>query len=159
MASVINGTNIVLYKYDTNKQYYFNGSINQGVTVNGFACKELSTEDIIGTSTAYSTSVIGGSGIFASGNWLDVAANSAFSFTGNFTVECWVYQTSRGNNGVVTEIGLYTDGVMIRLGTIGGIYDAVYVNNVSIGAKFEVGGVYTGRDVAPVPHLRLSLDR
>ncbi len=36
MASVINGTNIVLYKYDTNKQYYFNGSINQGVTVNGF---------------------------------------------------------------------------------------------------------------------------
>ena len=73
------------------------------------------------------------SNYFSSGNWLDSSANSAFSFTGNFTVECWVYQTERGNNGVATEIGLYTDGVMIRLGTIGGIYDTVYVNNVNIG--------------------------
>jgi len=63
MASVINGTNIVLYKYDTNKQYYFNGSINQGVTVNGFACKELSTEDIIGTSTNFTKT---GAGVIAS---------------------------------------------------------------------------------------------
>lgn len=63
MASVINGTNIVLYKYDSNKQYYFNGSINQGVTVNGFACKELSTEDIIGTSTNFNKT---GAGVIAS---------------------------------------------------------------------------------------------
>jgi predicted secreted protein len=63
MASVINGTNIVLYKYDSNKQYYFNGSVNQGVTVNGFACKELSTEDIIGTSTNFNKT---GAGVIAS---------------------------------------------------------------------------------------------
>jgi len=63
MASVINGTNIVLYKYDSNKQYYFNGSINQGITVNGFACKELSTEDIIGTSTNFTKT---GAGVIAS---------------------------------------------------------------------------------------------
>jgi len=63
MASVINGTNIVLYKYDTNKQYYFNGSINQGVTVNGFACRELSTEEIVGTSTNFSKT---GAGVIAS---------------------------------------------------------------------------------------------
>jgi predicted secreted protein len=63
MASVINGTNIVLYKYDSNKQYYFNGSINQGVTVNGFACKELSTEDIVGTSTNFTKT---GAGVIAS---------------------------------------------------------------------------------------------
>jgi hypothetical protein len=63
MASVINGTNIVLYKYDTNKQYYFNGSINQGVTVNGFACKELSTTAIVGTSTDFNKT---GAGVIAS---------------------------------------------------------------------------------------------
>jgi hypothetical protein len=63
MASVINGTNIVLYKYDTNKQYYFNGSINQGVTVNGFACKELSTTAIVGTSTNFNKT---GAGVIAS---------------------------------------------------------------------------------------------
>lgn len=63
MASVINGTNIVLYKYDSNKQYYFNGSVSQGITVNGFACKELSTEDIIGTSTNF-TKI--GAGVIAS---------------------------------------------------------------------------------------------
>lgn len=63
MASVINGTNIVLYKYDTNKQYYFNGSINQGVTVNGFACKELSTIAIVGASTNFTKT---GAGVIAS---------------------------------------------------------------------------------------------
>ncbi len=63
MASVINGTNIVLYKYDTNKQYYFNGSINQGVTVNGFACKELSTTAIVGASTNFNKT---GAGVIAS---------------------------------------------------------------------------------------------
>jgi hypothetical protein len=63
MASVINGTNIVLYKYDTNKQYYFNGSINQGVTVNGFACKELNTTGIVGTSTDFNKT---GAGVIAS---------------------------------------------------------------------------------------------
>ena len=63
MASVINGTNIVLYKYDSNKQYYFNGSVSQGITVNGFACKELSTEDIVGTFTNFSKT---GAGVIAS---------------------------------------------------------------------------------------------
>ena len=63
MASVINGTNIVLYKYDSNKQYYFNGSINQGVTVNGFACKELSTTGIVGTSTNFNKT---GAGVISS---------------------------------------------------------------------------------------------
>ena len=63
MASVINGTNIVLYKYDTNKQYYFNGSINQGVTVNGFACKELSTTQLVGSSTNFNKT---GAGVIAS---------------------------------------------------------------------------------------------
>jgi len=63
MASVINGTNIVLYKYDTNKQYYFNGSVNQGITVNGFACKELSTTQLVGSSNNFNKT---GAGVIAS---------------------------------------------------------------------------------------------
>jgi hypothetical protein len=63
MASVINGTNIVLYKYETNKKYYFNGSINQGVTVNGFACRELSTTQLVASSTDFGKT---GAGVIAS---------------------------------------------------------------------------------------------
>jgi len=46
-----------------------------------------------GTSTAYSTSVIGGSGYFdKSGDYLDGPTNSAFAFgTGDFTLSAWVY--------------------------------------------------------------------
>jgi hypothetical protein len=48
------------------------------------------------TNSAYSTSVIGGSGYFdGSGDQLTVANNSAFDVgSGNFTVEAWVYLTS-----------------------------------------------------------------
>jgi hypothetical protein len=46
-----------------------------------------------GTSNAYSTSVIGGSGYFdKSGDYLDGPTNSAFAFgTGDFTISAWVY--------------------------------------------------------------------
>jgi hypothetical protein len=52
-----------------------------------------------GTSTAYSTSVIGGSGYFdGSGDYLNTANSSAFAFgTGDFTVECWI---NTGSNNV-----------------------------------------------------------
>ena len=47
-------------------------------------------------TTAYSTSVIGGSGYFdGSGDYLTAAQNAAFNFgTGAFTVEAWVYITA-----------------------------------------------------------------
>jgi hypothetical protein len=49
-----------------------------------------------GTATAYSTSVIGGSGYFdGSGDYLDVPSSADFGFgTGDFTIECWVYPLS-----------------------------------------------------------------
>jgi hypothetical protein len=47
-------------------------------------------------TSAYSTSVIGGSGYFdGTTDYLTVAANTAFVFgTGDFTVEAWIYPTS-----------------------------------------------------------------
>jgi hypothetical protein len=49
-----------------------------------------------GTSTAYSTSVVGGSGYFdGSGDYLQIANNTALDVgTGAFTLEGWMYRTS-----------------------------------------------------------------
>jgi len=50
-------------------------------------------------TTAYSTSVIGGSGYFdGSGDYLSVATASALDFAGDFTVEAWVYVPTTSAN-------------------------------------------------------------
>ena len=79
-----------------------------------------------GTSTAYSTATIGGSGYF-NGYYLDSPSSSSLSFTGDFCVEGWIYQTSRGNGGSVFELNLYTDGILFRLG-VAPSYDNLYIN-------------------------------
>lgn len=51
-----------------------------------------------GTSTAYSTSVIGGSGYFdGSGDYLETPSSSQFTAAGDFTVSCWFYLQSFAN--------------------------------------------------------------
>jgi len=85
-----------------------------------------------GTSTAYSTSVIGGSGYFdGSGDYLTTPSSSAFAFgTGDFTIEAWVYsldvsndtqrgfiQTSATAGGLSTS---FTAGVFFVFGTPNG---------------------------------------
>jgi predicted secreted protein len=62
MASVINGTNIVLYEYDSNAIYYFNGGTAQG-TFDSIVCKELSRSQVAGTSVDFNKT---GAGIIAS---------------------------------------------------------------------------------------------
>lgn len=52
MASVINGTNIVLYEYDSNAIYYFNGGTSQG-TFDGVACKQMSRTQVSGAATDF----------------------------------------------------------------------------------------------------------
>jgi hypothetical protein len=53
-----------------------------------------------GTSTAYSTATIGGSGYFdGTGDYLSVNNSTAFDFgTGDFTIECYVYPTAVQDN-------------------------------------------------------------
>jgi hypothetical protein len=59
-----------------------------------------------GASTAYSTSVIGGSGYFdGSGDYLQVANDSAFDFSGDFTVECWLYLANTNNQTFISKGG------------------------------------------------------
>jgi len=65
-------------------------------------------------STAYSTSVIGGSGYFdGTGDYLTLAANNAFAFSGDFCIEFWAYKTSNtpGNYDVVFGTGDSGTGV------------------------------------------------
>jgi hypothetical protein len=68
------------------------------ITVNG--TPSVQRFNPFGASTAYSTSVIGGSGYFdGSGDYLTVPDNAALDFgTGNFTMEAWVYATSLANS-------------------------------------------------------------
>ena len=62
MASAINGTNIVLYEYDSNAIYFFNGGTAQG-TFDSIVCKELSRSQVAGTSVDFNKT---GAGTIAS---------------------------------------------------------------------------------------------
>ena len=62
MASAINGTNIVLYEYDSNAIYYFNGGTAQG-TFDSIVCKELSRSQVAGTPVDFTKT---GAGTIAS---------------------------------------------------------------------------------------------
>jgi predicted secreted protein len=52
MASVINGTNIVLYEYDSNATYFFNGDFGGGV-FDGIVCKQMSRTQEVETSSNF----------------------------------------------------------------------------------------------------------
>ena len=62
MPNAINGTNIVLYEYDSNAIYYFNGGTAQG-TFDSIVCKELSRSQVGGTSVTFTKT---GAGTIAS---------------------------------------------------------------------------------------------
>jgi predicted secreted protein len=52
MASAINGTNIVLYEYDSNAIYFFNGDFGGGV-FDGIVCKQMSRTQEVETSSNF----------------------------------------------------------------------------------------------------------
>jgi len=76
-----------------------------------------------GASTAYSTSVIGGSGYFdGAGDSLQAPSGASISGTGDFTAECWIYPTTvpgsynviacSDTNTGLTMFGLYNNGTI-----------------------------------------------
>jgi hypothetical protein len=74
-----------------------NSSIG-GTALNGNGTPSIQRFNPFGTSTAYSTSVIGGSGYFdGNGDYLTVPNNAAFKFgTGDYTIEFWLFYNAYG---------------------------------------------------------------
>ena len=87
-----------------------------------------------GTSTAYSTSVIGGSGYFdGSGDYLYIPSTSAFNFgSNNFTVEFWWNTTKSGQN-IINPTGTGNGWAILISGGILG-----WNNSYNISALFTV---------------------
>ena len=59
-------------------------------------------------TAAYAPQTIGGSGYFdGSGDAITAASNSAFGFTGDFTIEAWVYKGNNGSSGydILASVG------------------------------------------------------
>jgi hypothetical protein len=79
---------------------FIDNSVNTyAITVNG--TPSVQRFNPFGTSTAYSTSVIGGSGYFdGAGDNLSVAANSSNLGTGDFNITFWINLTAAPSNGV-----------------------------------------------------------
>ena len=86
-------TNTSLLTCQSNR-FKDNSTNNLTITVNGTPSVERFNP--FGASTAYSTSVIGGSGYFdGSGDYLTIANSTQTDLgSGDFTVECWFYQFS-----------------------------------------------------------------
>jgi len=110
MANAINGTNIVLYEYDSNSIFYFNGGTTQG-TFDGILCKVLNRTLVAGTSADLSKT---GTGTIASfitdaldpgvtsipaGIW---TFNAYYSILTSFTGAQIQYQLYKYNGSVAT---------------------------------------------------------
>jgi len=100
---------------------------NFAITVNG--TPSVQRFNPFGTSTAYSTSVIGGSGYFdGSGDYLQSGNEASLEIgTGNFTIEMWAYRLSGTNNG------------LFQLSTTAGGFKSNDVNNLAL--AFASGGL------------------
>jgi len=86
-----------------------------------------------GTATAYSTSVIGGSGYFdGTGDYLNFTAGTTFNIgTGNFTIEFWANKTANGSanyDGVFEADSGATYGWFVELSSTRGFL--LVVNSV-----------------------------
>lgn len=86
-------TNTVLLTCQSNR---FVDNSTTAATITSFGTPSVQRFNPFGTSTAYSTSVIGGSGYFdGSGDYLTVPDSTQTDLgSGDFTVECWFYQFS-----------------------------------------------------------------
>jgi hypothetical protein len=111
-------------RYVDNSANAFSSTITGTPTVQRF--------NPFGTSTAYSTSVIGGSGYFdGSGDYLSLANNTAVEFgTGDYTVEFWAYRTVSATQAIVM---FKNNSFVVNINASGGMY--VYDGNVNQGGS------------------------
>jgi hypothetical protein len=99
--TAVSGTGLLTCQ---SNRFIDNSTNNFTLTVNGNT--SVQRFNPFGTPTAYSTSVIGGSAYFdGSGDYLQVANDSAFDFSGDFTVECWLYLANTNNQTFISKGG------------------------------------------------------
>jgi len=83
-------------------------------TITAFGNSQPRQQNPFGFTSAltngYTVSTIGGSGYFdGTGDYLSIPANAAFQFTGNYTVEFWIYFSPINNNADI--VGNYASNV------------------------------------------------
>jgi hypothetical protein len=105
---------------------YFKDNSSNNFTLTATGTPSVQPFSPFAPTSAYSTSVNGGSMYFdGTGDYLELASNAAFQFgTGDFTVETWIYGTSlavqntitdfrpSGTNGAYLLFGVKTTGAL-----------------------------------------------
>jgi hypothetical protein len=121
--TAISGTTLLTCQ---SNRFIDNSTNNFAITVNGNT--SVQRFNPFGTSTAYSTNVIGGSGYFdGAGDYLLIASNAAFEFgTGDFTVEGWFYQTADNTYSTALELGPHINANAIIFITKSGGQATIY---------------------------------
>jgi hypothetical protein len=122
--TAISGTSLLTCK---SNRFIDNSASPLTITVNG--TPSVQRFNPFGASTAYSTSVIGGSGYFdGTGDFLQSGNEASLEIgTGNFTIEMWAYRLSGTNNG------------LFQLSTTAGGFKANDANNLAL--AFASGGL------------------
>jgi hypothetical protein len=128
--TAISGTSLLTCQ---SNRFIDNSPNNFAITVAGGA-PSVQRFNPFGTSTAYSTSVIGGSGYFdGSGDYLNAPNNTAFQIgTGDFTYECWLYPTNLGGS---QRLGFVT-------GSNGGFGFGLWTNTIQYG-NTDIANLYS----------------
>jgi hypothetical protein len=86
-----------------------------------------------GTATAYSTSVIGGSGYFdGTGDYLSVPTGTGLNLTGDFTIEGWIYVDSSNYYTTIFSNGEYPSTAQVVLVVTDGNQPILYMSNGTV---------------------------
>lgn len=108
-------------------------------STNNFTLTTTGTVSVVASSpfksgVEYLPSVNGASMQFdGTGDYL--TAPTPGSLSSNFTIECWVYETSKAAGyGSVFSLGSYTAGIMLRVGAGAGAYSDLFFNGTVIGS-------------------------
>jgi hypothetical protein len=101
-------TNTSLLTCQSNR--FLDNSTNAfAITVNGTPSVQAFSP--FAPTAAYDTAVVGGSGYFdGTGDYLSIASNAAFTFTGDFTWEGWFYMTANPSQSYSTRLIDYNGG-------------------------------------------------
>jgi hypothetical protein len=118
--TAISGTRLLTCQ---SNRFVDNSTNNFAITVSGTTSAQIFSP--FGATTAYSSSVIGGSGYFnGSTDYLTIPTGASTFGTGAFTIECWVYVNSLSTPTVIVDTRGDSNpyaGIQISLGTNGSI--------------------------------------